>query len=176
MFDRSILRGYRSILHLKFSSIIEVYFYILEVYFDQTSKYTSTGPDWKVHIQVWKRNEYSWLSLSQHPLSRTSLYLKLKSQSLYVSWNLFFSLYLKLSLSRTNFLVPCEFEIERVSCNLCPRASGVPSIYMLPQITSIWHYIFYPSPSQPSLSSMVVWILWFHAMFLFSLILFILAT
>ena len=36
----------RSILHLKFFSIIEVYFYILEVYFDQTSKYTSTGPDW----------------------------------------------------------------------------------------------------------------------------------
>ena len=54
----------------------------------------------------------------EHPLSRTSLYLELKSQSLCVSCNLFFSLYFELSLSRTNFLVPCEFEIERVNCTL----------------------------------------------------------
>ena len=53
----------------------------------------------------------------EHPLSRTSLYLELKSQSLCVSRNLFFSFYLELSLSRTNFLVPCEFEIERVNCS-----------------------------------------------------------
>ena len=52
----------------------------------------------------------------EHPLSRTSLYLELKSHSRCVSCNLFFSLYLELSLSRTNFLVPCEFEIERVNC------------------------------------------------------------
>ena len=52
----------------------------------------------------------------EHPLSGTSLYLELKSRSLYVSCNLFFSLYLKLSLSRTNYLVPFEFEIERVNC------------------------------------------------------------
>ena len=48
----------------------------------------------------------------EHPLSRTSLYLELKSRSLCVGCNLFFSLYLELSLSRTNFLVPSEFEIE----------------------------------------------------------------
>ena len=53
----------------------------------------------------------------EHPLSRTSLYLELKSQSLCVSCNLFFSLYLELSLSRTNFLVPCEFAIERINCS-----------------------------------------------------------
>ena len=52
----------------------------------------------------------------EHPLSRTSLYVELKSQSLCVSCNLFFSLYLELSLSRTKFLVPCKFEIERVNC------------------------------------------------------------
>ena len=53
----------------------------------------------------------------EHPLSRNSIYLELKSQSLCVSRNLFFSLYLELSLSRTNFLVPCEFEIEKVNCS-----------------------------------------------------------
>ena len=52
----------------------------------------------------------------EHPLSRASLYLELKSQSLYVGCNLFFSLYLELSLSRSNFLAPCEFEIVRVNC------------------------------------------------------------
>ena len=52
----------------------------------------------------------------EHPLSRTCLYLELKSQSLCVGCNLFFSLYLELSLPRTNSLVPCEFEIERVNC------------------------------------------------------------
>ena len=51
----------------------------------------------------------------EHLLSRTSLYLELKSQSLCVGCNLFFSLYLELSLSRTNSLVPCELEIERVN-------------------------------------------------------------
>ena len=49
----------------------------------------------------------------EHPLSRTSLYLELKSRSLCVGYNLFFSLYLELPLSRTNSLVLCEFEIER---------------------------------------------------------------
>ena len=44
------------------------------------------------------------------------LYVELKSRSLCVDCNLFFSLYLELSLSRTNSLVPCEFEIERVDC------------------------------------------------------------
>ena len=53
----------------------------------------------------------------EHPLSRTSLYLELKSRPLCVSCNLFFSLYLELSLSRTNFLVPCKFEIERFNCS-----------------------------------------------------------
>ena len=53
----------------------------------------------------------------EQPLSRTSLYLELKSQSLCVGCNLFFSLYLELSLSRTNSQVPCEFNIERVNCN-----------------------------------------------------------
>ena len=52
----------------------------------------------------------------EDPLSRTSLYLELRSRSLCVGCNLFFSLYLELSLSRTNSLVPCEFEIERVDC------------------------------------------------------------
>ena len=52
----------------------------------------------------------------EHPLSRPFLYLELKSRSLCVNCNLFFALYLELSLSRTNFLVPCEFEIERVNC------------------------------------------------------------
>ena len=47
----------------------------------------------------------------EHPLSRTSFYLELKSQSLCVGCNLFYSLYLELSLSRTNSLVPYEFEI-----------------------------------------------------------------
>ena len=47
----------------------------------------------------------------EHPLSRTSLYLELNSQSLCVGYNLFLSLYLELSLSRKNSLVPCEFEI-----------------------------------------------------------------
>ena len=51
----------------------------------------------------------------EYPLSRTSLYLELKSWSLCVGCDLFFSLYLELSLSRTNSLVPCEFEIERVN-------------------------------------------------------------
>ena len=52
----------------------------------------------------------------EHPLSRTSLYVELKSQSLCLGCNMFLSLYLELSLSRTNSLIPCEFEIERVSC------------------------------------------------------------
>ena len=52
----------------------------------------------------------------EHPLPRTSLYLELKSRSLCVGCNLFFFLYLEISLSRTNSLVPCEFEIERVNC------------------------------------------------------------
>ena len=52
----------------------------------------------------------------EHSPSRTSFYLQLKSRTLCVGCNLFFSLYLELSLSRTNFLVPCEFEIERVNC------------------------------------------------------------
>ena len=52
----------------------------------------------------------------EHPLSRTSLCLELKCQPLCVGCNLFFSLYLELSLSRTNFLVPYDFEIERVNC------------------------------------------------------------
>ena len=53
----------------------------------------------------------------EHPLSQTSFYFELKSQFLCVGCNLFFSFYLELSLSRTNFLDPCEFEIERVNCS-----------------------------------------------------------
>ena len=64
-------------------------------------------------LEVWNTVDSLYL---EHPLSRTSLYLELKSQSLSVSYKLFFSFYLELSLSRTNFLVPCEFEIERVNC------------------------------------------------------------
>ena len=45
----------------------------------------------------------------EHPLSRTSLYLELKSQSLCVSCNLFFSLYLELSLSRTPLYLEPKF-------------------------------------------------------------------
>ena len=63
----------------------------------------------------WAINTVDSLYL-EHPLSRTSLYLELKSQSLCVGCNLFFSLYLELSLSRSNSLVPWEFEIERVNC------------------------------------------------------------
>ena len=53
-------------------------------------------------------------------LSNT-LYLELLSieqffRSLSIDSSLIFSLYLELSLSRTNSLVPCEFEIERVHC------------------------------------------------------------
>ena len=61
---------------------------------------------------------FFWLSYHlQLPLSiSNTLYLELKSRSLCVGCNLFFSLYLKLSLSRTNSLVPCEFERERVNC------------------------------------------------------------
>ena len=58
-----------------------------------------------------------------HSISNT-LYLDLvpKSQSLCVGCNLFFSLYLELSLYLTNTLVPCEFEIERVNC-ICKNVS-----------------------------------------------------
>ena len=52
----------------------------------------------------------------EHSLSRTSLYVELMSRSLCLGCNPFFSPYLELSLSRTNYLVPCEFEIERVNC------------------------------------------------------------
>ena len=48
------------------------------------------------------------------PLSRTSLYLEQFFRSLSIDSSLIFSLYLELSLSRTNSLVTCEFEIERV--------------------------------------------------------------
>ena len=61
----------------------------------------------------------------EHPLSRTSLYLELKSQSLCIGCNLFISLYLELSLSQTNSLVPCEFEIERVNCSCDVFADGL---------------------------------------------------
>ena len=77
-----------------------------------------------IYSQSWRfQNIYTVDSLYlEHPLSRTSLYLELKSQSLCVSCNIFFSLYFEVSLSRTNFLVPCEFEIERVNCThkQCP--------------------------------------------------------
>ena len=53
----------------------------------------------------------------EHPLSSTSLYLEQFSRSLSIDSSLIFSLYLELSLSRTNSLVPCEFEIERVHCD-----------------------------------------------------------
>ena len=65
-------------------------------------------------IMQWTK--YSWLFLSRTTLSRISLHLELKSQSFGVGCNLFLSLYLEVSLSRTNFLVPSEFEIERVNC------------------------------------------------------------
>ena len=59
---------------------------------------------------------YSGLSLSQTPsISNFSLYLEQFSRSLSIDSSLIFSLYLELSLSRTNSLVPCEFEIERES-------------------------------------------------------------
>ena len=72
----------------------------------------------------------------EHPLSRTSLYLELKSQSLCVGCNLLFSLYLELSLSRTNSLVPCEFEIERVNCARNIRNTKFTTIWLTvwPQI------------------------------------------
>ena len=63
-------------------------------------------------IEVAENTYYSGLSLS-----RTSLFVELMSRSLCVGCILFFSLYLELSLSRTNSLVPCEFEIERVNCS-----------------------------------------------------------
>ena len=64
----------------------------------------------------WAINTVDSLYL-EHPLSRTSLYLELKSQSLCVSCNVFFSLYLELSLSRTNFLVPLRVrDKERANC------------------------------------------------------------
>ena len=61
----------------------------------------------------------------EHLISRTSLYLEQFSRSLSINSSLIFSLYLEFSLSRTNSLVPCEFEIERVHCNIfqfCRRA------------------------------------------------------
>ena len=48
----------------------------------------------------------------EHPLSRTALNLEQFSRSLFIDSSLIFSLYLELSLSRTNSLVPCEFDIE----------------------------------------------------------------
>ena len=67
-------------------------------------------------------NEYTVDSLYlEHPLSRTSLYLELKgTETLCIGCNLFFSLYLELSIYRTNFLVPCEFVIESVNCMFHP--------------------------------------------------------
>ena len=52
----------------------------------------------------------------EHPLSRTFFYPEQFSRSLSIDSSLIFSLYLELSLSRTNSLVPCEFDRERVHC------------------------------------------------------------
>ena len=55
-----------------------------------------------------------------YSLSRLSLYLELISGSPYGHSRLFFFLYLELSISRTKFLVPWEFEIERFHCIIIP--------------------------------------------------------
>ena len=138
----TILPDYRKKLLLVWSSIsLNSNYFILFVSFSYTfdlqhdyvvDLYQSSSTEWPINILCiltpgFERDFHlpnslwlNWTTVDslylEYPLSRTSLFLELKSQSLCVSCNLFFSLYLKLSLSRTNFRDPCEFEIERVNC------------------------------------------------------------
>ena len=84
--------------------------FVIYTLFCKTVVYKKVVLDWSKPSESFRSTTVDSLYL-EHPLSRTS-------QSLCVSCDLFFSLYLELSLSRTNFLVPCEFEIERVNCIL----------------------------------------------------------
>jgi len=70
----------------------------------------------KLLLKLKNYTENCQISYSGFFLSRTSLYFEQKTRSLgHLSSPLRF-LYLDLYLSRTNSLVPSEFEIERVHC------------------------------------------------------------
>ena len=73
-----------------------------------------------VDTTLFFKKQSKWYTVNslylERPLSWTSLYIKLKFMFLCIGCNLLFSLYLELSLSRTNSMVPSEFDVERANC------------------------------------------------------------